>query len=75
MRSQGRNVQEDGVQRRQGASIYEQTVPLAEAIPLYIKGTFKGDAYFPAFSETDWTVERREDHPRFEFVVYKRKRP
>jgi dihydrofolate reductase len=59
-----------------GASIYAQTVPLADAMYLsYIKGTFKGDAYFPAFSETDWTVERREDHPRFEFVVYKRTRP
>ena len=59
-----------------GASIYAQTVPLADTMYLsYIKGTFKGDAYFPAFSDTEWSVERREDHPRFEFVVYKRIRP
>jgi len=57
-----------------GASVYEQTVPLADAMYLsYIKGDYEGDAYFPAFDERDWTVERREDHPRFEFVVYRRK--
>jgi dihydrofolate reductase len=59
-----------------GASIYAQTIPLAEAMYLsYIKGHFVGDAYFPAFNEQEWTIERREDHPRFEFVVYRRKLP
>ena len=57
-----------------GASIYAQTVPLAETMYLsYIKGQYTGDAYFPEFSEQEWAVERREDHPRFEFVVYRRK--
>jgi dihydrofolate reductase len=57
-----------------GASIYSQTVPLAETMYLsYIKGHFAGDAYFPAFSDREWAVDRREDHPRFEFVVYRRK--
>jgi dihydrofolate reductase len=59
-----------------GASVYAQTVPLADAMYLsYIKGRFDGDAYFPAFDAGEWTVERREDHPRFEFVVYRRARP
>ena len=58
-----------------GASIYAQTVPLADTMYLsYIKGQFAGDAYFPAFSDLEWEVVRREDHPRFEFVVYQRKR-
>ena len=58
-----------------GASIYEQTIGLADWMYLsYIKGHFSGDAYFPQFSEQDWTVEQREDHPRFEFVVYRRNR-
>jgi len=57
-----------------GASIYEQTIPLAEMMYLsYIKGEFKGDAFFPPFDENQWEVERREDHSRFEFVVYCRK--
>ena len=57
-----------------GASIYAQTVPLAETMYLsYIKGQYTGDAYFPEFSEQEWAVEKREDHPRFEFVVYRRK--
>jgi dihydrofolate reductase len=59
-----------------GASVYAQTLPLADAMYLsYIKGRFTGDAHFPAFDAGDWTVERREDHPRFEFVVYRRARP
>jgi dihydrofolate reductase len=59
-----------------GASIYAQTLPLADAMYLsYIKGQFAGDAYFPAFSDREWAVERREDHPRFEFVVYRRMLP
>lgn len=58
-----------------GASVYAQTLPLAEAMYLsYIKGEFTGDAYFPAFSERDWTVARREDHARWEFVEYRRVR-
>src|SRR5205809_7699870 len=56
-----------------GASIYAQTIPLADMMYLsYIKGHFTGDAYFPAFSQREWSVDRREDHPRFEFVVYRR---
>jgi dihydrofolate reductase len=56
-----------------GASIYAQTVPLADTMYLsYIKGHFTGDAYFPSFSDREWAVDRREDHPGFEFVVYRR---
>jgi dihydrofolate reductase len=57
-----------------GASIYAQSLPLADTMYLsYIKGDYSGDAYFPDFSEHEWAVETREDHPRFEFVVYRRK--
>ena len=56
-----------------GASIYAQTIALADTMYLsYIKGHFAGDAYFPAFSDREWAIDRREDHPRFEFVVYRR---
>lgn len=59
-----------------GASIYAQTIPLADAMYLsYIKGDYTGDARFPPFDAREWTVERREDHPRFEFVVYRRAWP
>lgn len=57
-----------------GASIYRQTVPLAERMYLsLIKGDFAGDAYFPEFDETEWEVAERTDHPAFEFVIYERK--
>ena len=59
-----------------GASIYAQTIPLADTMYLsYIKGQYTGDAYFPDFSGQEWAVEKREDHPRFEFVVYRRTGP
>jgi dihydrofolate reductase len=59
-----------------GASIYAQTLALADTMYLsYIKGRFAGDAYFPPFSDREWAVDRREDHPRFEFVVYRRTSP
>jgi dihydrofolate reductase (trimethoprim resistance protein) len=59
-----------------GASIYAQTIPLADAMYLsYIKGHYTGDAYFPEFSEDEWVVEKRENHARFEFVVYLRRTP
>ena len=57
-----------------GSTIYEQTIPLADAMYLsFMKGSFTGDVYFPQFDESEWTVEARTDHPAFEFVRYKRK--
>jgi dihydrofolate reductase len=56
-----------------GAAIYSQTIPLADTMYLsYIKGHYEGDTYFPSFAEDEWAVERRDDHRRFEFVVYRR---
>ncbi len=56
-----------------GGSIYAQTIPLADTMYLsYIKGDFEGDTYFPDFDEAAWEVAQREDHPAFEFIVYKR---
>ncbi|MDA0712289.1 MAG: dihydrofolate reductase [bacterium] len=57
-----------------GGSIYAQTLPLATGMYLsYIKGEFEGDTRFPEFDESDWEIEKRENHADFEFVVYRRK--
>ncbi len=59
-----------------GAVVYAQALPHADAMCLsFIKGEFSGDAYFPEFDDSDWTIEKREDHPRFEYVVYRRQAP
>lgn len=59
-----------------GAVVYAQALPHANAMCLsFIKGEFSGDAYFPEFDDSDWTIEKREDHPRFEYVVYRRQAP
>ncbi len=56
-----------------GSTIYEQTIPLADAMYLsFMKGDFEGDTYFPEFDESEWVVEKRQDHPKFELVVYRR---
>ena len=56
-----------------GATVYAQALPHADAMYLsFIKGEFKGDAYFPGFDEAEWTIEKRENHPRFVYVVYRR---
>jgi len=59
-----------------GASIYRQTLPLADSMYLsFVKGEFGGDTFFPEFDEREWRVTRSEDHPAFEFRVYARRRP
>ena len=58
-----------------GAGVHAQALPHADAMYLsHIQGEFAGDAYFPAFDERDWVVERRVDHPGFEYVVSRRLR-
>ena len=57
-----------------GATIYAQTLPLAQAMYIsYIKGDFVGDTLFPDFDESDWVVAERRDHDAFEFVHYQRR--
>lgn len=57
-----------------GASIYAQSLPLADEMYLsHVKGTFEGDAFFPRFDVGDWEIVKREPHARFEFVHYRRK--
>lgn len=56
-----------------GASIYRQTLPLADSMYLsLVKGDFAGDAFFPDFDESEWEIVRTDDHPAFEFRVYSR---
>ena len=46
-----------------GATIYERTLPLADAMYIsYIQGDFAGDSRFPEFDEREWRVVERRDH-------------
>jgi dihydrofolate reductase len=57
-----------------GQSIYEESIGLADYMYLsFIKGKHQGNVYFPEFEEDEWSVEQREEHDEFTFVVYKRK--
>ena len=56
-----------------GATIYRQTLPLADAMYLsFIKKDYEGDTYFPAWSDAEWEITRTADHARYEFRVYER---
>ncbi|NIM01315.1 MAG: hypothetical protein GTN89_10825 [Acidobacteria bacterium] len=56
-----------------GAGVYAQALPHADAMYLsFIKGEFSGDAYFPQYDDADWIIDMRVDHPRFEYVVFRR---
>jgi dihydrofolate reductase len=57
-----------------GASIYEQALPKVDELDLsIIKGEYSGDAYFPAFDETEWNLFERVDHDAWAFRRYRRK--
>ena len=46
-----------------GAKLYKQFLPIADRIELTIVDTVSaGDAYFPSFDESEWTVLHEEAH-------------
>jgi dihydrofolate reductase len=64
-----------------GASFYQQLLPRADRLHItQVHGTFKGDAWFPAFDMTAWQETAREEQPVDEknayactFLSYERK--
>lgn len=57
-----------------GEDIYRQTLPLADRMILSIvERKCDGDAHFPEFDETEWTVTKKETHPEFVILYYERK--
>lgn len=51
-----------------GASVYEQTIPLANEMLLStIKGEYEGDTYFPDFDASEWRVAEERDEQRYVF--------
>ncbi len=68
-RSFGRKVFSAG-----GASVYRQTMPLADAMELsVIAGEWEGDTYFPEFDPAVWRVASREPGDGFEVLHYRRR--
>lgn len=46
-----------------GASLYQQTLPLADRVYLTrVHATVDGDTWFPDWHEADWTLQSCEDH-------------
>jgi dihydrofolate reductase len=56
-----------------GAQIFKEALPIADKMYLsFIKKDYDGDTYFPEFDKSEWTIEKREDHEEFEFIIYTR---
>lgn len=56
-----------------GASLFEQTLPLAERLYLStVHGKYEGSYEFPPIVASEWAEERRREYQRFDFTVYKR---
>jgi dihydrofolate reductase len=62
-----------------GASVYEETLPLADQLDITrIQGTYQGDTYFPKINEEDWNgIETSHlslpGQPTLTFLTYQRK--
>jgi dihydrofolate reductase len=57
-----------------GASIYEQTLPLANILHIsFVKGKFEGDRYFPEIKSEEWNVTHEEDKGPFLYKKFERK--
>jgi len=58
-----------------GSQIFEQTMSFLDKMYLsFIKKEYEGDIYFPEWDEDLWEIEKKEDHPEFEFVIFKRRK-
>jgi len=56
-----------------GEAVYRAALPLADKLYVsYIKQDYPGDVFFPPYDESAWSVEQREDHDEYEWVVYRR---
>jgi dihydrofolate reductase len=57
-----------------GQSVYKESIQYADYMYLsFIKGEHQGNVYFPEFDEGEWSIELKEEHDEFVFVIYKRK--
>lgn len=57
-----------------GSVVYRQFLPLVDTLIIsYIKKFYSGDTYFPDFDESEWEVEKKEEHDEFDIVWYTRK--
>lgn len=61
-----------------GATIYEQTLPIADRLELtLVEGEFEGDTFFPPYEHllgAEFELERREPRDGFRFETWRRTR-
>ncbi|PIT87495.1 MAG: hypothetical protein COU31_02685 [Candidatus Magasanikbacteria bacterium CG10_big_fil_rev_8_21_14_0_10_40_10] len=56
-----------------GASIYKQTINLADKLFITrVNQVVNGDAFFPDIDPTVWHEQERENHNKFSFITYEK---
>jgi dihydrofolate reductase len=59
-----------------GGEVYKQILPLADKLFVTeIHQSYEGDTYFPEYCDqigSTWKEIKRDEHPEFSFIVYKR---
>lgn len=57
-----------------GGQIYAEVIGLVDEMHIsYVKGTFHGDTYFPAFDESEWKVAETKEYQDFTYKKLVRK--
>lgn len=57
-----------------GEAIYRLALPLADAMVVsFVQGEYAGDAFFPEFDESAWSVEAVEEHEAFTRIWYRKR--
>lgn len=56
-----------------GAEVYRKALPLAAELHVsWIKGTYRGNHFFPGFDLSAWRICAEEPHPDFHYAHYLR---
>ncbi len=56
-----------------GSAMYQAALPITDRLYLsWVKKDYDGDAFFPRFDETEWSIIEEKDHPDFIFKAYRR---
>lgn len=59
-----------------GAQLYQLTLSLADELLLtWVPDQVEGDAYFPAWNESEWDVGESREEGGLRFVSYRRRQP
>ena len=56
-----------------GSQLYNKALEIADILHIsWVKGTFRGDRYFPELDMKEWQIVEKIAYPEFDYVKYRR---